>query len=215
MSDTVTLTINGSVITVPKTLSVIEALWHAGFPHINGVGCLDGVCGSCQVLVKFPGNDNNYKWTLGCQLLVEDAMAVFFQPETIKYDHAYSLENMTASHDIAAQFQQLFPETQHCRHCHGCNQSCPKGIDVEQVVELANRHQFGQASQLFADCVMCNLCLSSCPEHIEPNLVGMFTRRLTGMTREIPRHLSTQIQAIKSGQLEVLIPETDSNQTSS
>ncbi len=51
-SDQVNLTINGKSISAPSSLSVIQALWHTGYPRVKSVGCLEGVCGSCRVMVR-------------------------------------------------------------------------------------------------------------------------------------------------------------------
>ena len=73
----ITTTINGKTITAPENLSVIQALWHSGYPRIKSVGCLEGVCGSCHVLIR-RANSSEVKTELGCQVLIEEGMQVNF-----------------------------------------------------------------------------------------------------------------------------------------
>ena len=206
----VTLTINGHSITAPANLSVIQALWHAGLPRIEGVGCLDGVCGSCRVMVRY-ANSSEIQMKLACQLLVEEGMNVFFQIFDADSQHRYELTDINTSWDVQTEFHRIFPEAQKCRHCHGCNIACPKDIDVETGVELAVKGRFRESGELFIECVMCNLCMTSCPEFIEPNHVGMFSRRVTGYFDVRPSNLINQLEAIRTGQLKVDIDEVDND----
>lgn len=36
----VNLNINGRSIAAPESLSVIQALWHSGYPRVKSIGCL-------------------------------------------------------------------------------------------------------------------------------------------------------------------------------
>ncbi len=206
----VSLTINGNKINAPKSLSVIQALWYAGYPRIKGVGCLDGVCGSCRVMVRRE-NSAELKMELGCQLLVEANMDVCFLVFPTPSHHSYHLDDIKNSWDVQTDFHQIFPEAEKCRHCHGCNQACPKGIDVELGVELAVKGRFSEAGELFVECVMCNLCMTGCPELIDPNHVGLFSRRVTGYFHTRPSNLINQLEAIRTGELDVVIDENDSD----
>lgn len=199
----VTLTINGKSITAPASLSVIQALWHAGYPRIEGVGCLGGVCGSCRVMVRRAAS-SELQMELGCQLLIEEGMDVFFQIFDTPSHHSYQLSEINSSWDVQTEFHRIFPEAQKCRHCHGCNKACPKDIDVEKGVDLAISGHFRESGELFVDCVMCDLCMTSCPEFIEPNHVGLFSRRVTGYFDFRPSNLINQLEAIRTGELDVI-----------
>jgi succinate dehydrogenase/fumarate reductase-like Fe-S protein len=203
----VTLTINGNSITAPKSLSVIQALWHAGYPRIKGAGCLGGVCGSCRVMVKRV-DTVKLNMELGCQVLVEEAMDVFFLVFPTPSQHAYHLSEIKNSWDVQTDFHRIFPEAEKCRHCHGCNQACPKGIDVELGVELAVKGRFSESGELFDECVMCNLCMTGCPEFIDPNHVGLFSRRVTGYFHTRPSNLINRLEAIRTGELDVIIDDS-------
>lgn len=204
----VSLTINGKAIIAPASFSVIQALWHAGYPRVKGVGCLNGVCGSCRVMVRHAGA-KELKMALGCQLLIEQDMDVFFLVFPTPSHHNYRLSEMKNSWDVQTNFHRIFPEAKNCRNCHGCNEACPKGIDVESAVGLANKGQFSEAGELFVECVMCNLCMTGCPEFIDPNHVGLFARRVTGYFHTRPSNLINQLGAINRGELDVI---TDSEQ---
>jgi len=199
----VTLTINAKLIVAPETLSVIQALWHAGYPRVKGVGCLGGVCGSCRVMVR-RADSSELKMELGCQLLVEEGMDVFFSVFDTQPQHSYKLSEINTSWDVQTEFNRIFPEAEKCRHCNGCNKACPKGIDVESGVELAVKGRFRESGELFVECVMCNLCMTGCPEYIDPNHVGLFARRVTGYFHTRPSNLINQLEAIRTGELSVI-----------
>ena len=67
----VNVVIDGKSIQASPSLSVIQALWNAGYPRVKGVGCLEGVCGSCRVMVRRAGEDK-VRMELACQTLVEE-----------------------------------------------------------------------------------------------------------------------------------------------
>ena len=204
LDEEVVLTINGKSIKAPRSMSVIQALWHNGYPRVKGVGCLDGVCGSCRVMVRH-ADSSELKMKLGCQLLVEHDMDVFFLSFSAPSQHRYELSEIKTSWDVQTQFHHIFPEAEKCRHCHGCNQACPKGIDVELGIDLAVKGRFRESGELFVECVMCNLCMTGCPEFIDPNHVGLFSRRVTGYFHTRPSNLINRLEAIRMGELDVSI----------
>jgi len=202
----VSLSINGQPISAPDSLSVIQALWHAGYPRVKGVGCLDGVCGSCRVMVRH-ADSSEIKMELGCQLLVEEGMDVFFSVFDTHPQHNYHLSEINTSWDVQTEFHKIFPEAENCRHCSGCNKACPKGIDVENGVDLAVRGRFRESGEFFVECVMCNLCMTGCPEFIDPNHVGLFARRVTGYFHTRPSNLINRLEAIRTDELDVDIEQ--------
>jgi len=206
--DLVKVTINGKEIRVPPHLSTIQALWHAGFPRIQSVGCLEGVCGSCRVLVR-RATSREVETALGCQTLVEEGMEVNFLVFPNPTHHTYGLEAIPNSWEVQQRFHTIFPEADHCRHCGGCDRSCPKGIQVEEGVRLASRGRFREAGELFIECVMCNFCMTACPEFIAPNHVGLFARRVTAYFHIRPSNLIRRLEEMRRGELEVRIDEAD------
>src|SRR5574340_1969 len=71
----VALTINGLAVNAHPGMSLVEAAWHGGVPQVTSVGCLEGVCGSCRVMMR-RGKDVTVG--LGCQTFVEDSLEVVF-----------------------------------------------------------------------------------------------------------------------------------------
>ncbi|MBL3590559.1 MAG: ferredoxin [gamma proteobacterium endosymbiont of Lamellibrachia anaximandri] len=198
----VNLTINSKPINAPGSLSVIQALWHAGYPRVKSVGCLEGVCGSCRVMVR-RADSHELKMELGCQLLVEEGMEVIFLVFPNPTHHTYQLEDIKNSWEVQDQFHQIFPEADHCRHCGGCDKSCPKGIEIERGVDLASKGRFGEAGELFVECVMCNFCMTACPELIAPNHVGLFSRRVTAYFHIRPSNLINRLEMLRKGDLQI------------
>lgn len=196
--------INGKSISAPEYLSVIQALWHSGYPRIKSVGCLEGVCGTCRVLVRRQ-NSTDITTELGCQVLIEEGMQVNFLAFPTPSQQHYKLEDIRNSWEVQDNFHTIFPEAENCRHCGGCNTTCPKGINVEKAVTLAAKGRFREAGDLFIECVLCDLCQSACPENIAPNHVGIFSRRVTSHLHTRPSNLINRLERIRKGELNVVI----------
>lgn len=194
--------IEGKAICAPDNLSIIQSLWHAGYPRVKSVGCLEGVCGSCRVMVRRAGNDQ-VSMELGCQTLIEEGMQVIFLVHPTPTHHQYELSEIDNSWNVQAEFHRIFPEAGDCRHCHGCTTTCPKGIEVEAGVALACEGKFREAGELFVECIMCNLCMTGCPEEIAPNHVGLFARRVTAYFHARPSNLINRLEEMRQGNLKV------------
>lgn len=201
--DLVKVVINGKEIHAPPYLSTIQALWHAGYPRVKSVGCLEGVCGSCRVLVR-RGGSHEVSMELGCQTLVEEGMEVNFLVFPTPTHHTYRLDEIPSSWEVQGAFHHIFPEAEHCRHCGGCDKSCPKDIQIEKGVDLASKGRFREAGELFTECVMCNFCMTACPEFISPNHVGLFARRVTAYFHTRPSNLINRLEEIRKGELGVV-----------
>ncbi len=200
----VNVKIDGKAITAPASLSAIQALWYAGYSRIKSVGCLEGVCGSCRVLVRRAGNPE-VRTQLGCQTLIEEGMQVMFLVFPRPTHHTYKLEEISSSWEVQTKFHKIFPEASRCRECRGCNASCPKEIDVMKGVALADKGRFREAGELFVECVMCDLCLTACPELIAPNHVGLFSRRVTAYFHTRPSNLIRRLEGLQRGKFKVNI----------
>ncbi len=198
----VKVTIDGKEILAPGKLSTIQALWHAGYPRVKSVGCLEGVCGSCRIMARRAGS-TEVTMELGCQTLIEEGMEVSFLVFPTPSHHTYELGEIRNSWEVQAHFSRIFPEADHCRNCHGCTVSCPKGIQVERGVELAVKGRFREAGELFVECVMCNFCMTACPEFIAPNHVGIFARRVTAYFHIRPSNLINRLEKLRRGELQI------------
>jgi hypothetical protein len=190
----VSLTINGEALRASAGATVVEAAWGAGLRRVTGVGCLDGVCGSCRILVR---RGQTVSVGLACQSFVEDGIDVVFLPPSSPPRHHYDLADFTDGWDLHERFQESFPEAARCRHCHGCNLSCPKGILVEEGVAQACAGRFRDAGETFFECVLCDLCDGACPELIAPAHVGLFSRRVTAHFHLRPPNLIQRLEELR------------------
>ena len=190
----VALTINGLAVNAPTGMTIVEAAWHGGVPRVTGVGCLEGVCGSCRIMLR---RDNKVTVGLACQTFVEKDIAVVFLPPASAPQHHYEISDFKDGWDIQARFQKIFPEASRCRHCHGCVSSCPKGIAVEEGVTLAAAGRFRDAGEAFFECIMCELCDVACPELIAPAHVGLFCRRVTAHFHLRPPNLIHRLEELR------------------
>ncbi len=198
------ITVNGVELSVSPGHSLIQALWKTNHPLFKRASCLEGVCGSCRVMVRYT-DESEIRMALACQSKVESGMQVIF-PQHLErqspamQSHRYQLQTSTPA---VEQLHKIFPEVAHCRHCHGCTVACPKGIDVEAGVTLINLGQLTTAGELFVNCVMCDLCVTSCPEDIAPNYVALYARRSTVINKPLPANLAARLQALQRGELKI------------
>jgi succinate dehydrogenase/fumarate reductase-like Fe-S protein len=190
----VALTINGLAVNAPSGMTIVEAAWHGGVPRVTGVGCLEGVCGSCRIMLR---RGSQVTVGLACQTFVEKDIEVVFLPPASAPQHHYEISDFKDGWDIQARFQKIFPEASRCRHCHGCDNSCPKGIAVEEGVALAAAGRFRDAGEAFFECIMCELCDVACPELIAPAHVGLFCRRVTAHFHLRPPNLIHRLEELR------------------
>lgn len=202
----VALRINGEEIDAREGMTLVEAAWKGGVPGVTGVGCLEGVCGSCRVLLR---QDKEVKVGLACQTFVENGVDVVFLPPAPAPKHHYDIADFKDSWDIHARFHGIFPEASRCRHCHGCVSSCPKGIAVEDGVAMAAAGRYREAGEAFFECVMCELCVVACPEMIAPAHVGLFCRRVTAHFHLRPPNLINRLEEMRKSREGALPAERD------
>jgi ferredoxin len=200
----VRVTIEGRTFAAPEAKSILQAYLHSGEPLLKNVGCMgQGVCGSCRCMVRRAGS-RDVTTELACETRIEDGMQVsFIDYFTPRRPHVYQIEDVQDSWSIHRQLDEIFPEAKHCRHCSGCDRSCPKDIEVQRGVNLAVAGDIHRAGELFELCVMCNLCTLACPEHIRPNHVGTFVRRAVAALSLRPSDLIARLQQIESGQMTI------------
>jgi succinate dehydrogenase/fumarate reductase-like Fe-S protein len=208
------VTIEGKTFDVPNSRTIIQAYTLSGEPLLENVGCMgQGVCGSCRCMVRRV-ESREVKTELACETLVEDGMQVsFIDYFTPRRPHTYQIDEVTDSWRVNAQLNDIFPEAMHCRHCSGCDRSCPKDIKVELGVNLASAGDIRGASDVFENCVMCNLCTLACPEFIRPNHVGLFARRAVAALSLRPNDLIARLRQIESGELGVDVNALDCQPT--
>jgi heterodisulfide reductase subunit C len=141
---------------------------------------------------------------LACETIVEPAMQVTFLGFLDHHrHHTYQIEDFDDAWDLLEQVNGTFPEAAHCRHCGGCDATCPRGLEVQRGVNLLVVGSVQEASDIFADCVMCNLCTRACPEHICPNRLGVLGRRIVASHGLHSPNLLLRLDQIRSGALTV------------
>lgn len=204
MSEKYHLVIDGLNVEADKNSTIIQALAKAGNAITKNVGCMgQGVCGSCRCLVRKEG-ERTVTTALACETPIEEGMQVsfidYFLPSHIHY---YDLENVGDGWNWLDDTAALFPESQHCRHCGGCDAACPKHLQVQNGVAQVVAGDFGAAAHTFDECVMCNLCTLACPESIRPNHLGLYARRMTTARSLRPVDLMRRLQEIDSGAMKV------------
>jgi succinate dehydrogenase/fumarate reductase-like Fe-S protein len=199
-TDQIDLNFDGHAIKARKGMSLLQAWTGAGLPLTENVGCMgQGVCGACRVLVRRPGQ-RLAGTALACEMLAEEGMQVsFIDHFPARRPHAYDLHALTDSWTAIDQIDAVFPEAKHCRHCNGCDRACPKGIEVQRMVNLAAVGQAHAAAELFDHCVLCNLCVAACPEHIDPAHLGQFVRRMNAALTLRPSDLIMRLHEIEDG----------------
>lgn len=200
----VRLRFEGRELEARADASLVQAWLEAGLPLVENVGCMgQGVCGACHVLVRregVTGPDELVRTALACETVVEDGMEVTFIDHAVaRRPHHYDLGALDDSWTAFDQVPEIFPEAPHCRHCGGCDRACPKGIEVERMVNLASVGRGVEAAALFDECVMCNLCVAACPERIDPSYLGQLVRRVVGSTTLRPADLIARLREIDAG----------------
>jgi succinate dehydrogenase/fumarate reductase-like Fe-S protein len=198
------LSIEGRQVEAPANCSILQAFVHGGETLVESVGCMgQGVCGSCRVMVRRSG-EQEVRTALACETLVEDGMQVAFVDYfTEPQRHVYRIEDLGDSWDALRTISEVFPEASHCRHCSGCDRACPKGLDVQHGVNLAVEGELARSSRVFDECVMCNLCTLACPEHIRPNHLGLFVRRMIAAYSLRPANLMRRLKQIEQGDMTI------------
>jgi Fe-S oxidoreductase len=74
---------------------------------------------------------------------------------------------------------------------------------VQRGVNVAVAGELAAAGRVFDECVMCDLCTLACPEHIEPNHLGLFVRRMVAAHTLRPANLMRRLQQIERGEMRI------------
>lgn len=201
----ISLVVDGKQLTAEENSSILEAMMQSGEPLIDNVGCAgQGVCGSCRILVKHKGQ-KEVTAALACETKIEEGLQVSFLehlPVNHRY-HQYTTDDWEGrTWDILQRINEVFPEAKNCRHCGGCDNACPKHLEVQKGVNLAAAGDLSAAA-IFNECIMCNLCTIACPEMIEPNHLGTYVRRLTTAMTMRPSDLVRRLHQIETGEMTI------------
>lgn len=184
---------------VPETMTVMQALEHAGYRYIRGCGCRGGYCGACATFYRMPG-DTKLRTALACQKVVEPDMYLVQLPFFPGNKKLYNLEELSASPD---QVMRIYPELYKCLGCNTCTKSCYIEIPTLEFVTALVKGDFAKAAELAFECVMCGLCASRCPAELTQFQAGMLGQRIYGRY-VVPKdeHLAKRVSDIRGGVFE-------------
>jgi Fe-S oxidoreductase len=194
---TVEVELHGARHTVPAGVTVLMALWYAGFDTVHGAGCLGGACGACTLSYRLPDGPAT-RTGLGCQVVVRDGMAVTLLPIDPPQKPRYQMARID---DPAEALFTIYPETRRCTNCDACTQVCPQDIPVRQTVRQMMNKDFAPVAPAFDECVMCGLCAMVCEVNIAPNLLGLYARKAVARAAPEPPELVRGMAAVREGRL--------------
>lgn len=201
----VSLIVNGKQLKADEGSSILEAVMQSGETVTDNIGCSgQGVCGSCRVLVRRQ-DEKKVVSTLACETKVEEGLQVSFLDHlpVNHRQHVYKTDDWEGkTWNILERINEVFPEAKHCRHCGGCDNACPKHLEVQKGVNMAAEGDLNAAA-IFNECIMCNLCTIACPEMISPNHLGTYVRRLTTAMTLRPSDLLRRLHQIDSGEMTI------------
>jgi ferredoxin len=192
---TVEVELHGTRHTVPAGVTVLMALWYAGFDTVRGAGCLGGACGACTVSYRLPDNPAT-RTGLGCQVVVQEGMAVTLLPIEPPQKPRYRMAEIA---DPAEALFTIYPETRRCTLCDACTLVCPVEIPVRQTVRQMMNKDFAAVAPAFDECVMCGLCAMVCEVNIAPNLLGLYARKAVAKAAPGPPELARTMAAVREG----------------
>jgi ferredoxin len=195
-SSFVTIHVMGQAYKVPKDLTIMKAMEHAGYKFIRGCGCRGGFCGACGTVYR---KKDSYKLKVGlaCQTVIEDGMYLAQIPFYPGNKAEYELEKLAADTQVLVK---LYPEVMRCIACNSCTKICPQDIDVMGYVNAAIRGDIDKVADMSFDCIMCGLCASRCPAEIVHYNVALLGRRLYGAKRaRRAQHVTDRVKEVADG----------------
>jgi formate hydrogenlyase subunit 6/NADH:ubiquinone oxidoreductase subunit I len=186
----------GSAYEVPRGLTIMDAMEHAGWRFIRGAGCRSGFCGACSTVYRQEG-DYRLRFTLACQTEAEDGMYLVQLPFTPAPRVSYILAELNPDENVLLQH---YPEIARCVSCNTCTKACPQDIEVMDYVQAALRGDIAQTAILSFDCIQCGLCSMRCPADIKHYHMAQMARRIYGRYMSpITEHLKERIAEIAQG----------------
>lgn len=197
--NTASVYIMGKKYEVPKDLTIMRALEHAGYRYTRGCGCRGGFCGACGTVYR-TGKDYKIKSGLACQTMVEDEMYLAQLPFFPAVRPDYDLSKMKGT---AEDIYKVYPEIFRCVGCNSCTKICPQSIDVMNYMATMLRGDVSKVADASFDCLMCGLCASRCPAEIVQYNVAILARRIHSKYK-VPKakHVKDRVEEIKAGKFD-------------
>ena len=194
--DNIRIYVMGSAYEVPRGLTIMDAMEHAGWRFIRGAGCRSGFCGACSTVYRQEG-DYRLRFALACQTEAEDGMYLVQLPFTPAPRVSYILAELNPDENVLLQH---YPEIARCVSCNTCTKACPQDIEVMDYIQAALRGDIAQTASLSFDCIQCGLCSMRCPADIKHYHMAQMARRIYGRYMSpIPEHLEERIAEIAQG----------------
>ena len=189
---------------VPRDLTIMKAMEHAGYKFIRGAGCRGGVCGACPTVYRKAGNYKLYSG-LACQTVVEPGMYLTQIPFYPINRATYTFEDIKAAPEVIFA---LYPEIFRCVACNACSKICPMNIPVMDAIGCLKQGNIPKAVELAYDCIQCGLCASRCMGELPQHHIFQLAKRIYG-SKILPRsqHLIEADEAIKAGRFEKALAE--------
>lgn len=183
MVQTVTLNIDGALITVPKGASVLDAALEHGIciPHLCRVPDLPEI-GACRLCIVEHINNGKSKITTSCTLLAQNGMKILSNTEKIRTLRQNIVEllvteapNSRAIQDIALRCglkEVRYPfRNSNCVLCGRCVTACP-GRYGEKAIGFVGRGKNRRVDSPFdlrtTLCNECGRCIDLCPMTVVP-----------------------------------------------
>ena len=194
--DNVRIFIMGKAYDVPKGLTIMKAMEHAGYRFVRGCGCRGGFCGACGTVYRMP-DDYRLLVGLACQTVVEDGMYLTQIPVFPANKATYDVEKLRPS---LSDMVKLYPELTRCLGCNTCTKACPQDLDVMNYMAAAMRGDIAKAADMSFDCLMCGLCAARCPaETVQYNIAILARRIYARHVAPRARHLASRVEEVLDG----------------
>lgn len=202
--EVITIHIMGKAYQVPKGLTIMRALEHAGYRLLRGAGCRGGFCGACGTVYRTAG-DYRLKVGLACQTVAESGMYLTQIPFYPANRAQYQLDQLKPN---LATLVRLYPELPRCVGCNTCTRVCPQELDVMDIMARAMRGDIAGAADRSFDCIMCGLCASRCPAEEVQYYVAILARRLYSRYLAPPAaHLAARVKEVQAGRFDAELAE--------
>ncbi|MCS7258469.1 MAG: 4Fe-4S dicluster domain-containing protein [candidate division WOR-3 bacterium] len=194
MKDFARIYIMGKEYQVPRHLTILQAIEHAGFLFVRGCGCRGGFCGACATVYRMR-DSYKLKVALACQTKIEDGMYLAQIPFYPGNKAEHNIASLTPTTETLCM---LYPEIMRCISCGSCSKVCPQDIKVMDYINAAIRGDYKKVVELSFDCIMCGLCATRCPAEIVHYYVALAARRIYGahIMKKAP-HLDKRLQEMK------------------
>ncbi len=202
--DSVRIFIMGKGYEVPKSLTIMKAMEHAGYRFVRGCGCRGGFCGACGTVYRMP-DDYRLMVGLACQTVVEDGMYLTQIPVFPANKATYDVEKLRPS---LSDMVKLYPELTRCLGCNTCTKACPQDLDVMNYMAAAMRGDIAKAADMSFDCLMCGLCAARCPaETVQYNIAILARRIYARHVAPRAKHLASRVDEVSDGAFDQALDE--------